>query len=163
MLSQATGNAATALAFLAASRGRAVLVREIADACDLPAPYLSKIIHHLARADLVTTQRGVGGGVRLAKEPHEITLFRLCQVLGDPAIECRCMLGTAECSLERACAAHAFWSESKRQLLEFLHATSIAKMADHEVQRRFTEPVAERHASMLTEVTTTAGARAARA
>ncbi|MEM1329776.1 MAG: Rrf2 family transcriptional regulator [Planctomycetota bacterium] len=140
MLSQATGNAAMALSFLAASGGKPMLVREIATACDLPAPYLSKIVHHLARADLVITQRGVGGGVQLAVPPESISLYKLCEVLGDPAIECRCMLGNAECSQERACPAHKFWSECRRQQLEFLQTTMISDLADYELRARFAGP-----------------------
>ena len=94
MLSQATTYAATALGCIAAMGGKPALVKVVAEACGAPAAYLAKIIHQLARADLVNTQRGVGGGVSLARPPKEISLLDICLALDDPAVHPRCMLAT---------------------------------------------------------------------
>lgn len=136
MLSHATAYATIALGYIAAARGKAVLVKEIADASDIPAPYLAKIIQELARKGLVATQRGVGGGVVLAREPAEITLYEVCVALEDPAVEDRCMLGLAACSDERACPAHSFWKAHKRGYMEFLRRTTVAGVAEFERERR---------------------------
>ncbi|KAA0216680.1 MAG: Rrf2 family transcriptional regulator [Leptolyngbya sp. PLA3] len=136
MLSQAVGYAASALGYVAAAEGKPVLVREIADACVIPAPYLSKIIHTLAKQGLVITQRGVGGGVVLAREPTTISLYDLCRALGDCVTEDRCMLGTAACSDRRACPAHEFWCEHRGKLLAFLKATTVAEIGAFEAQQR---------------------------
>src|SRR5690606_31557044 len=100
MLSQAVGYASTALGSVAAAGGKPVLVKEMAAACEIPAPYLSKIINQLARSGLVNTQRGVGGGVTLARSARDITIYDLCIALDDPIVQRRCMLGIAECSDE---------------------------------------------------------------
>ncbi len=71
MLSQPTAYAASALAFIAATGGKPVGVKAIAEACDIPSAYLAKIINTLARKNLVTTQRGVGGGVVLREGPRK--------------------------------------------------------------------------------------------
>lgn len=136
MLSQAVGYAASALGYVAAAEGKPVLVREIADACTIPAPYLSKIIHTLARQGLVVTQRGVGGGVVLARHPATISLYDLCRALGDCAAEDRCMLGTATCSDRRSCPAHDFWCSHREKLLDFLKQTSVAEIGTFESERR---------------------------
>ncbi|HMN96684.1 MAG TPA: Rrf2 family transcriptional regulator [Phycisphaerales bacterium] len=137
MLSQGTGYAATALAYVAAAGGRPVLVREMASAADIPAPYLSKLIHALARRGIVSTQRGIGGGVALARPADQITLHDLCEALGDPVLLSRCMLGTAECSDSRACPAHRFWTAQRARAAEFLSQTSIADIAAFETRRRW--------------------------
>jgi Rrf2 family protein len=137
MLSQAVGYAATALGYVAAAGGKPVLVKEIAEACDIPAPYLAKIIHSLSRLGLVLTQRGIGGGVTLARSAQEITLYDLCQALGDPIVHKRCMLGTAECSDDRACPAHKFWAANRGKQVEFLKQTNLADVAAFETRRRW--------------------------
>lgn len=137
MLSQAVGYAATALGYVAAAGGKPVLVKEIAEACDIPAPYLAKIIHSLSRLGLVLTQRGIGGGVTLARAAQEITLYDLCQAMGDPIVQKRCMLGTAECSDERACPAHKFWVVHRGKQVEFLKQTNLADIAAFETRRRW--------------------------
>lgn len=137
MLTQATGNAACALAYLAATGGGPELIKTIAEACAVPAPYLAKTIHTLGRAGIVSTQRGIGGGVTLTRDPADLTLFELCEVFSDPAIEPRCILGAAECSDERACPAHAFNVVQRAARLEFLRSMTIAKIAAFEAKRRW--------------------------
>jgi len=132
MLSQASGYAAIALGHVAHADGKPLLVKDIAERCRIPAAYLSKIIHTLARKGIVATQRGIGGGVTLNRPASAITLFELCQALDDPVTQPRCMLGVAECTDERACPAHQFWKPHRLRQVEFLKATSIADIADFE-------------------------------
>lgn len=137
MLSPSTGYAATALAFVAAAGGRPVLVREVAEAADIPAPYLSKIIHTLSKRGLVNTQRGIGGGVCLARPADQITLRDLCEALADPVLQARCLLGTAECSDERNCPAHKFWKGQRTRILEYIDTMTIADVAAFEARRQW--------------------------
>lgn len=136
MLGQAAGYATTALGYVATAGGTPLLVKEIAEACDIPAPYLAKIINALRRVGLVQTQRGVGGGVTLARRPAEISLYSIAELLGDPICNRRCMLGVAQCSDERACPAHKFWTEHREVTIDFLKTTTIADMAAFETRRR---------------------------
>lgn len=136
MLNQATGYAATALGYLASSGTKSVLVKDIAEASSIPSPYLAKIINALARKGLLITQRGIGGGVSLARPAIDISLYDLAQALDDTSILPRCMLGTAECSDDRACPAHQFWSGLRTRYVDFLRQTTVADVAAFEESRR---------------------------
>lgn len=135
MLSQATGYAATAMGHIAAAGGKPVLVKEIAEAAAIPPAYLAKIVQALARKGLVSTQRGVGGGVTLVKPPSDITLFEICEALDDPAVEQRCMLGVSACSDDRACPCHHFWTTHRAAQHAFLQKTTVADIAAFETRR----------------------------
>jgi Rrf2 family iron-sulfur cluster assembly transcriptional regulator len=137
MLSQAVGYAATALGYIAAAGGKSVAVKDVAKACQIPGPYLAKIIHSLSRTGLVTTQRGIGGGVVLAREPRLVSLYDICVALDDPIIQNRCMLGVAECCDERSCPTHKFWKVHRAREVDFLQQTSIADIAAFETRRRW--------------------------
>jgi Rrf2 family protein len=137
MLSQAVGNAACALGRIAAAGGRPVLAKDVARDCEIPAPYLAKIINALARKGIVSTQRGVGGGTTLARSPGETSLFDLCVALDDPIVTPRCMLGVAACSDERACPAHQFWTAHRQRQVEFLQRTTVADISAFEANRRW--------------------------
>lgn len=137
MLSQGVGYAITALGYIAAAGGKAVLVKEVAEAASIPPAYLAKIIHALARRGLVNTQRGVGGGVTLAKPATDITLHDLAVALDDPAVSPTCLLGYTDCSDERCCPAHMFWTVHRAQLDTFLRTTSVADIAAFESRRRW--------------------------
>lgn len=136
MLSQGVGYAITALGCIAAASGRSVLVKDIAEYGQIPAPYLAKIINALGKRGIVNTQRGVGGGVTLARPATEISLFDLCVALDDPAVQATCMLGNAQCSDSRACPAHNFWKAERAKVMDFLAATSVADIAEFEIRRR---------------------------
>lgn len=150
MLSQGVGYAVTALGYIAAAGGKPVLVREIAESGSIPAPYLAKIINALSKRGIVLTQRGVGGGVTLARPATEINLFDLCAALDDPVVHPMCMLGNAECSDDRACPAHKFWSGARQKVYDFLQATSVADIAAFESRRRWAKAT-ERSGEKLTE------------
>ncbi len=135
-MTQSTGYAITALGHIASSGGKALFIKDIAEATDLPHPYLAKIIHSLARRGLVVTRRGVGGGVALARPPETIALYDIAYALDDPLLELRCMLGAAECSDERACPAHAFWTLHRQEQIDFLRRTTLADIAAFEQVQR---------------------------
>lgn len=135
-MTQSTGYAITALGHVASAGGKAQFIKDIAEATGLPHPYLAKIIHTLARRGLVVTRRGVGGGVALAREPEKITLFDIASALDDPLLEERCMLGSAVCSDERACPAHAFWTHHRAEQIVFLRETNLADVAAFEARQR---------------------------
>ena len=134
MLSGAVCYAAKALAHLAANQDRSLLVREVAEATEIPGPYLAKIVNGLARKGFVTTQRGVGGGVSLARDASGITLLDLCVALDDPIVETRCLLEHTPCSDVRACPAHEFWVAHREKELAFLGRTTIDEMAAFEIR-----------------------------
>lgn len=136
MMNQATGYAATALGFVAAAGGKPVLVKEIAEGTEIPNAYLAKIVNSLARKGILATQRGIGGGVTLNRPPMEITMFDLAVALDDPSIKTTCMLGTAECSDERACPAHRFWSDCRGRYIDYLKKMTVADIAAFDLRRR---------------------------
>ena len=91
MLSQTVGYAVLALGYLAKVQ-EPTFVRDIATATAIPGPYLAKLINQLARKGLVTTQRGLRGGVTLGRPASEITLMELCEALDEPVVQKRCLL-----------------------------------------------------------------------
>lgn len=75
MFSQTIEYALRAVVHLAYQAPEAVTTADIAEATRVPKDYLSKILQGLAREGLVKTQRGVGGGISLAKEPADLTIL----------------------------------------------------------------------------------------
>jgi Rrf2 family protein len=128
MLSQTIGYAVLALGHLARVE-EPIFVRDIAAATAIPGPYLAKLINQLSRKGLVMTQRGLRGGVLLARRPDEITLMDLCEALDDPIVHKRCMLGFAQCAADLGCPAHKFWAKERTGICEFLSRTTLSDVA----------------------------------
>lgn len=77
MFSQTVEYALRAIVHLAAKSPEACTTDQIAEATQVPKPYLSKVLQNLGRNDIVRSQRGIGGGVSLVKSPSELTILEV--------------------------------------------------------------------------------------
>lgn len=77
MFSQTVEYALRAMVQLAAEAPEACTTQSIAEATRVPGAYLAKVLQSLRRAGLISSRRGVGGGVRLAKPPKKINLLEV--------------------------------------------------------------------------------------
>jgi Rrf2 family protein len=106
MFSQTVEYALRAAVDLASRGGEPATTDEVARRTQVPVAYLAKILQGLARAGIVKSQRGVGGGVALAKAPEELTILEVVNAV-DPIRRIRtCPLklsshGTRLCPLHR--------------------------------------------------------------
>ena len=83
MFSQAVEYSLRAMVILTASGNEPLTVQVMAERGQIPAPYLSKLLQSLTRAGLIVSQRGIGGGYKLSRDPGEITLADIVNVV-DP-------------------------------------------------------------------------------
>lgn len=127
MLSRSVCDAAQALGCLGAAGS--VVVEEVSRRTGLPRPSLAKLMSTLVRKGLVTTRRGVGGGVALTRPAEQITLLDLCVALDDPILAERCLLGCNHRDLPGPCPAASLERRHHRETLVLLRRTSAAEVA----------------------------------
>jgi Rrf2 family protein len=118
-------HALRALIYLAHKNSpRPVLVREIADAADVPRQSLAKILHGLRNKGLVKSTKGPGGGYQLARPGNEMTVMQVIEALDGPVdLSRHCILGLDRCTDHAGCALHAYWKGFREQ-----YAATIAMM-----------------------------------
>ena len=75
MFSQTVEYALRAVLHLAHQAPAAQTTDQIARATLVPAAYLSKVLQGLRRAEIVSPQRGVKGGMTLARDPRTLTIL----------------------------------------------------------------------------------------
>jgi len=121
--------ALTALAELAP--GAYAGAADIAQRISAPRNYLGKLLKRLAEAGLLESQKGKGGGFRLAREPHTITLYDVIEPIEHVSRWQGCFLGRPECSDLAPCAVHQRWGKVRDEYLEFLRETTLADLATH--------------------------------
>ncbi|MFO0966888.1 MAG: Rrf2 family transcriptional regulator [Gemmataceae bacterium] len=93
MFSQTVEYALRAVIHLASAAPKACTTEEIARSTRVPQAYLSKVLQNLVQAGLVRSQRGLGGGISLAKKPDELTILEVVNAV-DPIRRIRtCPLG----------------------------------------------------------------------
>jgi Rrf2 family protein len=116
------------LAGQAADSDRPVNVTEMAVALDVPRNYLSKTLHQLSRAGVLTSTFGPGGGFRLARPAHAMTLDEVVAPFDDQGGERHCLLGRARCADSDPCQAHAHWKGISTQIQHFFRTTTVATL-----------------------------------
>jgi Rrf2 family transcriptional regulator, cysteine metabolism repressor len=77
--------AVLALAELArSSDGQPVPIGELARRRDVPVQFLEQLFAALRRAGIISSQRGVHGGYRFAREPGTVTVLEIVELLDGP-------------------------------------------------------------------------------
>ena len=135
MLSMTTGYAVAALSLMVQRPDEYILIRDIAEATGVPAPYLSKVAQRLVDLGILESKRGYRGGIRLAMAPEDLTILRIDEILDMGDNTPRCLLGGVECSDERACPAHEFWKSTRAQIRERLASLTLADVAKFEKEK----------------------------
>ncbi len=106
MISQTAEYALRAVVWLGGRPGEPVGTKQISEASQVPAGYLSKVLQMLARADLVISTSGRGGGFRLSRPPEEISVLDVINAVDPIQRIHKCPLdlqshGTELCPLHR--------------------------------------------------------------
>lgn len=135
-LSQTTGYAIQALTCLAEQEGAPMAVKDIAKTADIPAAYLAKIIRSLYLRKLVIAKRGFKGGVRLARDPAQITVLQISEAIDGQEYLCQCLLGGEFCTDERACPTHEFWKQTRGRIKDELAQKTLADVVAFHNSRR---------------------------
>lgn len=130
IFSGASEYALRALTHLAHRRDREfVPLNEIAEAEDIPYPFLAKIAQRLVRTGLLESAKGRTGGFALARPATEITLYDIKEAIdGTDDLE-RCASGLARCSDEMPCPLHDTFKPIRERIKAYLRATTLQKMA----------------------------------
>ncbi len=109
--------------------GTIVPISDVSVQWDIPESFLRKISAQLAKARLIITQRGVGGGLSLARPAEEITLLDVMEAVEGPLSLNKCLINPRVCSRTSWCAVHLLWSEGQEKLKDTLRSRSLAELA----------------------------------
>ncbi len=83
--SLSTKYALLAVGYVAQHKGKnLVLSQDVAKAYDIPLEYLLKIMNYLAKAQILRSKRGPGGGFRLARPLSKITMLDVIEAVEGP-------------------------------------------------------------------------------
>jgi Rrf2 family protein len=107
-----------------------VTALDLAEAAEVPANYMGKILHELARRGVLKSARGKRGGFELAVDPDELPLLAIASPFDNLGEGRRCLLGRAECSDRDPCSAHARWGKVADQIDTFFQTTTVADVLE---------------------------------
>jgi Rrf2 family protein len=109
---------------------RPVLVREIAEAAEVPKQSLAKILHGLRNKGLVKSTKGPGGGYQLARPGWEMRVIDVIEAIDGPVdLSSNCILGLDRCSDQSPCALHDYWKMFREQYFSTISDMTLNEAA----------------------------------
>jgi Rrf2 family nitric oxide-sensitive transcriptional repressor len=115
-------------------RGRVTIV-EVAEAYRISENHLMKVAHQLGQAGFVTTSRGRGGGLELARPATEITAGEVVRRMEPDLALVPCFAG-AECAILPACRLKHALQAARDAFLAVLDRTTLAELAEPATELR---------------------------
>jgi Rrf2 family protein len=109
--------------------GSRVTAQEIAKKRIIPRVLVRRLTTQLAKAQLLTTTRGNGGGMALARPPREISLLDVVQAMEGPLALNPCTVNPQTCPLMKACPVHEEWVRVRAVMIEELSQATFDKLA----------------------------------
>ena len=109
--------------------GKVMLLKDIAEAGNLPSGFLAKIFQKLARHELVSSYRGAVRGYALARPAREISLREIFEALEGPDLFSRCVFWPGQCGDQNPCRLHEQWGKIRPQLQGIMEKVTLEQVA----------------------------------
>jgi Rrf2 family protein len=116
-----------------------VLLKDIARRQEVSLPYLEHLITPLIAGGLVKSTRGARGGVLLRKQPAEVRLTEVVQLLEGSIAPVDCVNDPRVCSRSASCVTRDIWIQIKDAMIQVLDSTTLQDLVERHRQKEQTE------------------------
>lgn len=106
-----------------------ISIKQISKDLDISHHYLTKILQQLSNADLMESQKGPRGGVRLKKDEDELTLVEIVGATDGMDLLTECALGLPGCGTAKPCPLHDQWADTRDSIREMLEDMTLSELA----------------------------------
>ncbi|RZJ13799.1 MAG: Rrf2 family transcriptional regulator [Rubrivivax sp.] len=115
------------LIFLAAAPERRATIAEICNAMEIKPNHLTKVVHHLGKRGWVTTTRGKGGGLCLARAAGDIVVGQVVRDTEGKAMPAECFAGEgSHCTIASCCSLKNVLGEAVQAFYAVLDRYTLA-------------------------------------
>ena len=112
-----------------------VSLRDVARRQQLSDKYLEQIVTPLAKAGLVRSVRGAGGGYLLTRRPEEYTVGDILRPLGGDLAPVECATDEGYCEHSCDCITVELWQEIHRAVSAVVDSTTLADLLERQRAR----------------------------
>lgn len=126
LVSQGAQYAISAIIAISKHPNDVISASELSRSLDCPAAYLSQILSKLKAPGILNSQRGLNGGVYLARPLDKISVYDIIAAIDGEAFFSTCFMGIEGCGHIEPCPFHNFWSLQRENIKQWLQQTSFA-------------------------------------
>jgi len=105
-----------------------ISIGDISENKKIPEPFLRKLFKPLVQQGIINSTRGVSGGVRLARDPKEITILEVVEALEGPLALNECLLEDSTCEFLDECGMHNVWEEAQAAMAKVLRSKNLTDL-----------------------------------
>ncbi len=106
-----------------------VSLPELARVTGAPQSFLSKVLQSLARAGLISSQRGQAGGFHITPRGAAASMRDVIEAIDGTICLNVCLRAGRSCSRKARCPAHPVWIEAQQAMLSVLDGATVASLA----------------------------------
>lgn len=112
--------------------GENISIKAISARQEISMKYLEQIISMLNRAGFVKSERGAGGGYRLAKAPEEYTVGMILRLTEGSLAPVSCVEEAQQCSRYAECATVLVWEKLNEAINGVVDHITLADLVEEQ-------------------------------
>ncbi|MCM8809454.1 MAG: Rrf2 family transcriptional regulator [Candidatus Omnitrophica bacterium] len=116
-------------------QGKPVLVKEIAKRQNLSERYLEHIMLALKKSGILRSIKGGKGGYMFLKEPSEIKISEIIEILEGSLSPVECVEKKEICKKSEYCVARELWCEIKSEILKYLEGITLKQLIERQKKK----------------------------
>lgn len=113
----------------ATGSGRFVAISSVAEQLNVSLPFVTTVLQQFTQAGIVLYDRGLRGGVMLARGADAVTLYEMICVIDGVDLFTEWMLGLPECRQQQPCPAYERWVDVRRKFVVTAQQTTLQTLA----------------------------------
>jgi len=131
MLGKTTEYAIRALVyiFIQNQEGKRPGFKEISKKIDSPEQFTAKVLQNLARAELISSIKGRGGGFFFDQTATPLTIYDVIRVMEGDKFFSKCGFGLKRCDGESPCPLHHDYSSVRESFFKLVKKETIQSLA----------------------------------
>lgn len=106
--------------------GKRILTRDLAEAVNVPAPFLSKIMRSLTANGILDAKKGHHGGYLIIKPLEEVRFIDILRAVDFEPVADHCLFGLESCDADNPCPLHPEWSILKERIEDWARNNTLA-------------------------------------
>jgi len=122
-----------ALVEIALNKGQPVSIKQISGTTDISSRYLEQILRQLKKRGLLDTVQGIKGGFILKKDPYDITVREVIDILEGEDYPVACAVDDGVCEKYGRCATGELWKQVRKAMVEVFEKNTIGSLLKRQI------------------------------